>query len=377
MQAFCVCPFHKLKTAGRTSVILVRTTAPLTKNIPYALASKSNKKIRPRSSKKNPPDFSTTSFPHASRAPSDCVDGTTSEGSIKKNFPPLKDSSAADVSSESENEKPSKKQRDLRKVDANGISMEHRLREEIQHPLRKPKLTLFGTLTFSATIGFFIAVARLATEKDSLAQVSTNVGVDIAAVALFGYLTWREAEFGRRAVNSIAGCPQPRDLSIMRLSSSASPFLRLPSFNRKSNSSTTERMSTVLRSSDIVIVAGRTVDLRKYLDRCMQDGMYSSKDSNVRYNTMHPTLIALATDVRDNTDSLAGATAVASREGDDMVDWIAWLGDAVPPRRNVALFRIEATDSARGAASSYVVNVDDPAIVPLPEDARKLTVVEV
>lgn len=289
-----------------------------------------------------------------------------------------KNAAMADDSTDEEEDALVKKQRKLKRVDANGISLEARLREEIIHPLRKPKLTLFGTLAFSATLGFFFALGRLAAEKDSLALVSKNVAIDISAIALFGYLTWREVDFGRRSLNSIAGCPQPRDLPIIRQSASESSSFNLPFFNRSSNSSSNnERLSSALRTSDVVIAAGRTVDLRKYLDRCMEQANYNSAAPSTEYDSLHPTLVAFSTDRRDNTDSLTGATVAPSPVEDSMKDWINWLGDAIPPRRNIALFRIEANDSARESANAYVVTVDDPFTAPLPENARKLTVIEV
>lgn len=249
---------------------------------------------------------------------------------------------------------------DLQKLDANGISLEHRLREEIQHPLRRPKQTLFATLAFSATLGFFFACGRLAAEKDSFAQVAQNVAIDIIAITVFAYLTWREYDFGRRSLNSIAGCPQPRDLPISIANNSSVSSLSILS--------STQRLSSLIKQSDIVIIAGRVSDLQRYIQRCI----------DISTDKSAPVLVAFATDVRENmSDVCEGADAFPASDDEAITDWVAWLGEAVPPRRNVALFRIDARDAAVLPASDYIVAVEDPISLPLPSDARRPEIVEV
>lgn len=254
---------------------------------------------------------------------------------------------------------------DLKKTDSNGISLEHRLREEIKHPLRKPKQTLFATLSFSATIGLLFAFGRLAMERDSIYQVSKNVAIDITAILIFAYLTWREFEFGRRSLNSMAGIPQARDLPILSQQLPAS--VKLPF----SNNFQSERLSQLLSQSDVVVVAGRREDVLKYVDRC-------ETEPEPEHASKKLSLVAFATDsIGTRDESFKPAKAVASGKGEGAADWIAWLGDATPPRRNVALFRIDAKDKGSQSASSYAVAVDDPSSLPLPRQARRPLVVDV
>lgn len=270
--------------------------------------------------------------------------------------------------------------------------MEHRLREEILHPLRKPKLTLFGTLAFSATLGFFFACARLVTDNDGLLQVSTNVAIDITAVTLFGYLTRREFEFGRRSLNSLAGIPQPRDLRIIlnnyqpKSNNIVAKWWRrrrnnsAGSSNENDNDSASQLIGELLKKADaILIVAGGRSDVLKYIERCEKEAEYNVNTTDISsYGKVHPALIAFATDGGfPGGMGVEAATAVATTGVEGKTDWVAWLGEAVPPRRNVALFRIEGEEGARETASECVVAVDDPAVLPLPEEARRLTVVEV
>lgn len=328
---------------------------------PSAKASKSSRNKRPRSRHQGP-----TSSPQS-----------TSKSKDLSNDDKYSDSND-DVDTGDTSE--SIRARELNRVDANGISLEHRLREEILHPLRKPKQTLFATLTFSAILGLFFACARLIAEKDGIARVSTNVAIDAAAVGLFGYLTWRELEFGRRSLNSIAGRPQPRDLSIVRLTSTPRPRLRLPFRRENADAPRTERLSTLLRVSDTVVVTGRLNDVQKYLDRCTVDAAYASNAALSDYSPAHPVIVACIIDVRDSStieNQISAATAVAASGPDSSADWVAWLGDAVPPRRNVALFRIDAQEKATDAANAYIVTINDPLSAPLPVDAKYLKIVEV
>lgn len=243
----------------------------------------------------------------------------------------------------------------MQKRDAGGISLENRLREEIAHPLRKPKLTLFGTLAFSATIGALFALARLARGDDAPAQVAQNVAVDMIAVGLFGYLAWREVQFGRRSLNSLAGRPEARDLQVMVLDEKATQAA--PVVGNGSG----RRLGSLFREKDVVVVAGRAIDVRKYL------GRVHAGEGGVNLSVV----TALPTDAQRQDDAFEGAAAVASGEADNTKDWTSWIGDAVPPRRNVALFSIEAGDKGQSAANTYVVAVGDPMTLPLPADAKR------
>lgn len=268
------------------------------------------------------------------------------------------------VQSEKPKEEVSSKIARLQKLDSNGISMEHRLREEIQHPLRKPKQTLFATLSISATLGFFFAIGRFAVEKDPALQVAKNVAIDVSAIVIFGYLTWREFEFGRRSLNSMAGRPQARDLPVVPLKPSTTFYIPF------AKGTQTERLSAMVSRSDVLIVAGRRSDTLSYLGRCQTDG---------NMENMGIALVVFATDMRGGSaeESFVGVDAVASAETENTADWIAWIGDAIPPRKNVGLFRIDKEDKGLESANAYVVAVDVPSALPLPDSAKRPEVVEI
>lgn len=185
--------------------------------------------------------------------------------------------------------------------------------------------------------------------QDGLQQVSKNIAVDIVAISLFGYLAWREAQFGRRSLNSLAGCPQARDLKIVSLDNGsrkgALPF---------GGGAKVKRLDALL-GRDVVLVAGRAADVRKYLDR---------GGGGVR-------VVVVATDSRNEEEGFEGATAVASGEAEHSKDWAAWLGDAVPPKKNIALFRIQEGDGGGKAANAYIVDVGLPTDLPLPSKAKR------
>lgn len=243
----------------------------------------------------------------------------------------------------------------MQKRDAGGISLEDRLREEIAHPLRKPKLTLFGTLAFSATLGMLFALARLVRADDAPAQVAQNVAVDIAAIGLFGYLAWREVQFGRRSLNSLAGRPEARDLRVMVLDEKATQAAPIV------GNGSGRRLGALFRGGDVIVVAGRAADVRKYLGRI---------DASERV-TGTPLVVALPTDVQgEEENAFEGAIAVASGEAENTKDWSSWIGDAVPPKRNVVLFKIESGDKGQSAARAYIVGVGEPMTLPMPADAK-------
>lgn len=188
----------------------------------------------------------------------------------------------------------------------------------------------------------FFAIARAS--KDGFAQVAQNVAVDIAAISLFSYLAWREVQFGRRSLNSIAGRPQARDLRVLQLNDTV-----------KLGTGKATNLGTLMNKK-IVIVAGKSIDVEKYLGRVQH-----SDDIN---------LVACLVDRRGNDEiQLHPVVAIASGEADHVKDWVAWLGDAVPPRRNVAIFTIQKGDGGVNAAKAYVVAAGLPSELPLPLDA--------
>lgn len=198
----------------------------------------------------------------------------------------------------------------------------------------------------------FFALARVS--KDGVGQVTQNVAIDIVAISLFGYLAWREVQFGRRSLNSIAGCPQTCDLKVVVPNSgTANNGLSL----RNSNSGAKVRRMEALLGGDVVVVSGRGVDVKKYLERGgAGEGL---------------SVVAMITDGGEATEEFEGVAAVASGEADDMKDWVAWLGDAVPPRKNISLFRIAQGQGSGKSASGYVVAVGLPTDLPTPQYARR------
>lgn len=234
---------------------------------------------------------------------------------------------------------------DLQAADSRGVTLEHRLREELAHPLRKGKLTLFLSLAASANVGFLFALGRAAAGKDAFDVAAVNGAVDATAVLLFGALAWREAEFGRRSVNSIAGAVQARDLPVL-----ASPELG----GRKT------RLSSLLKRRDVVVAAGRSKDVTAYFARAGVAG-----DPGIA-------TVLFATDSAQHEDSNdCNTDAVVPSDEDAVRDWVSWLGDAVPPRRSVVLFRVPRGDKQDERARAFIVCADDPEVLPLPKDAQR------
>lgn len=232
--------------------------------------------------------------------------------------------------------------------------MEHRLREEIKHPLRKPKQTLFGALAFSATLGFFITIGRFAAvSDDSVTKLLTNLSVNLTAATLFAYLTWTQVQFGRRSLNSIAGVPQARDLPIKRIASSSSPTL--PSWF----SAGPQRLASLITAADVLLLVGRKAEIEKYLKRCQ---------STAERPQPAVALVAFATDVdkKDDESYASGADAIALAEVNRDRDWQAWLANSLPSKRNMAVFRFPRGDKAIDPADTYFVRQGLPASVPLP-----------
>lgn len=204
-------------------------------------------------------------------------------------------------------------------------------------------------MTLSATLGLFFAIARV--RADPLEHVLKNVLIDAGALSLFGYLTYREIEFGRRALNSIARRVEARDLGIVGYKQG----LSVPVLQGK------QRLS--LLQGDLVIVAGRRGDILKYLGRAVESG-----DS-------HPVL-AFPTDgvTGGQQQQITGTVAMANPE--DVAVWVNWFGEAVPPRRNIALFRLQASDRDI-SAKDCVVEIGSPLLLPLPTYAKRPQTVDV
>lgn len=243
---------------------------------------------------------------------------------------------------------------DLSKKDSNGISLETRLREEILHPLRKPRQTLFFTLGFSATIGLLVAIGRYLTKQDVFSTAAINVGIDISAMIIFYGLAWRDVEFGRRSINSLAKKTQLRDL----------PVLLLPT-----TSNSKPKLISRLLSDDILLIVGKATDITKYLER--QD------ESDIQPSNLK--IIVFPTDAVDinASETFESVNGVAGGDVNATQDWRSWLAEAIPPRRNVALFRINKNDGGTNSPGEYVIAAGEPDMLPLPRDAFRSQVVDV
>ena len=243
---------------------------------------------------------------------------------------------------------------DLSKKDSNGISLETRLREEILHPLRKPRQTLFFTLAFSATVGLLVAIGRYLTNQDVFSTAAINITIDISAMIIFYALAWRDVDFGRRSINSLAKKTQFRDL----------PVLLLPT-----NSNSKPKLISRLLSDDILLIVGKATDITKYLERRHQS---DTQHSNLQ-------LIVFPTDAVDinASETFQSVNAVAGGDVNATQDWRSWLAEAIPPRRNIALFRINKNDSGTNPPGEYVIAAGEPNMLPLPGDAFRSQVVDV
>lgn len=208
---------------------------------------------------------------------------------------------------------------------AKGITRDDRLREELQHPFRRPKLVIFGTLALSATVGTLFATGRLLLGADAVDVYAVNMAVNAPAIALFVFLAKREADFGRRSLGVLARCPEARDLPLGG---------RL-------------RVGGAGGAEVLHVVAGRARDVAEVLLRTDVTGV---------------SLVAVAVDA-GRLDQLVLGPRVWAPELEDDPDsktaWDAWLEDVNRPRKHVAVFRLPNAKQAKGLGGEYVVAVDD------------------
>lgn len=282
--------------------------------------------------------FCPTTLPHAPRAPARvatrqipiCLARRKSRAKRPRTPPPPPPPDASPPTTSSPNAP------DLSQTDSAGITLETRLREELEHPFRSPRQTLFTTLSMSATVGLLIAITRLLARADTTVPALQNIAIDLLAALSFAWLALREYRFGQRSLRAMSGRPLARDLAYVRASEKG----------------ILER----ILSRDVLVVVGDGKSVKTYLDGGV-DGM---------------NVVAFSMDQYD-----IGTGYVASPES--RADWIAWLGPAVPPRKNVALFLIPAlTAQWRGGvgadsdAKDYIVAIASPSELPRPSQARRV-----
>lgn len=211
------------------------------------------------------------------------------------------------------------------------ITRDHRLREELLHPFRRPKATIFGTLCVSAFVGTLFAAGRAALGADAPDVFLFNTAINLPAALAFGALARREVVFGRRALGVIAGCPEARDLPLGKK----------------------------LRLGDVKdgawVVAGRARDL--------VDVLLKAEIGEAR-------LVAVAVDAGALEEQVLGEKVWApAMEGDGKKAWDAWLGGVERSRRGVAVFWVE--QGARGMGVDYLVEVKEKGVVDLGKLVRE------
>lgn len=211
------------------------------------------------------------------------------------------------------------------------ITRDHRLREELLHPFRRPKATIFGTLCVSAFVGTLFAVGRAALGRDAPDVFLFNMAINLPAALAFGALARREVVFGRRALGVIASCPEARDLPVGKK-------LRLGDVK-----------------DGVWVVAGRARDL--------VDVLLKAEIGEAR-------VVAVAVDAGALEEQVLGEKVWApAMEGDGKKAWDAWLGGVERSRRGVALFWVE--QGARGMGVDYLVEVKEKGVVDLGKLVRE------
>eukprot|EP00775_Hariotina_reticulata_P014332 gene14332-58_t len=139
-----------------------------------------------------------------------------------------------------------------------GLSREQKvqLRTEAKAPFRLARIILFGGLGIGAAIGLVIIIGRLAAAirggegAPDLTESLTNLGVNVAAVAVLSFLVGRDLQAGQKAQKVTS-----REEELSRLLIQLGPGRLLPLI----------RFRGAVRP---VIVAGD----RSYVERCIREG---------------------------------------------------------------------------------------------------------
>jgi hypothetical protein len=92
-----------------------------------------------------------------------------------------------------------------------GYTVKQRLREEVESPFRTVRLWFFGSSTASALVALYFSLLALLksytggfSDAPPLPEALENVGINVAAVALCGYLTYRDVQAGEANLKRIA-----------------------------------------------------------------------------------------------------------------------------------------------------------------------------
>lgn len=237
------------------------------------------------------------------------------------------------------------------------ITRDDRLREEIAHPFRRPKLVIFGTLALSATVGTLFAIGRFALGKDAPDIVALNCSINIPAVVVFGWLAKREIDFGRRALGVIAKCTEARDLPLQKPLHGSARFAA----GRFGSSDVRLEVMRGRSDQDLYVLVGRARDVADVL-----------VGAALQENDFPPVIVAVALDAGALDPTYLGPSVVcgrigppSERENSDRRAWEGWLSHVRRPRKSVAIFRIPRTDNARGMGEEYLARVEEPASLDL------------
>lgn len=91
-----------------------------------------------------------------------------------------------------------------------GYTVKQRLREEVESPFRTVRLFFFGSSTGSAFIALYFSVLSLIksysgfTDAPPMNEALQNVGINVAALAICGFFTYRDWQAGEANLKRIA-----------------------------------------------------------------------------------------------------------------------------------------------------------------------------
>ncbi|KAJ8613879.1 hypothetical protein CTAYLR_008679 [Chrysophaeum taylorii] len=97
----------------------------------------------------------------------------------------------------------------LNEDDGTGYTPKQRLREEIDSPFRKIRVTFFGFSTASALVALYFSLLTLGKaaagwEGPSIDVAASDVAINVAAVSACGFLTYRDVKAGEANLERIA-----------------------------------------------------------------------------------------------------------------------------------------------------------------------------
>ncbi len=119
-----------------------------------------------------------------------------------------------------------------------GYTVKQRLREEVESPFRTARLWFFGSSTASAFVALYFSLLALLksytggfADAPPLSDAIQNVGINLGAVAVCGYLTYRDVQAGEANLKRIQKGGALAKLLV--LPSTGSKLTPLSTFRRK------------------------------------------------------------------------------------------------------------------------------------------------